>query len=108
MVPASVVSSAVVVVGEVGVEVLSEAGDGGFGVSKEGGLVELFEDGALDSFDFPVGLGSAGFDVSVFNAEAFEGVAEELGSVFVAVVGGGGVPVPSPLGEVVGDAVGEL
>ena len=108
MVPASVVSSAVVVVGEVGVEVLSEAGDGWFGVSNEGGLVELFEEGALDSFDFPVGLGSAGFDVAVFNAEAFKGVAEQLGSVFVAVVGSGGVPVLSPPGEVLSDAVGEL
>jgi len=106
--PASAVSSVVVVVGEVGVEVLAEAGDGRFGVSNEGGLVELFEEGALDSFDFPVGLGSAGFDVAVLDAEAFKGVAEELGSVFVAVVGGGCVPVPSPGCEVVGDAVGEL
>ena len=108
MVPASVVSSVVVVVGEVAVEVLSEAGDGGFGVSNEGGLVELFLEGSLDAFDFPVGLGSAGFDVAVCNAEAFEGVAEELGPVFVAVVGGGCVPVPSPSGEVACDAVGEL
>ena len=91
MVPASVVSAVVVVVGEVVGEVLSEAGDGGFGVSNEGGLVELFLEGALNAFGFPVGLGSAGFDVSVFNTEAFEGVAEESGSVFVAVVGGGRV-----------------
>ncbi len=102
------VFAGVVVPGDVVGEVFAEAGDGWFGVSKEGGLVELFEEGALDPFDFPVGLGSAGFDVSVLNAEAFEGVTEQLGSVFVAVVGGCSVPVPSECGEVVGDAVGEL
>ena len=48
LVPAPVVSSVVVVVGEVVGEVLAEAGDGGFGVSHEGGLVELFLEGALD------------------------------------------------------------
>jgi hypothetical protein len=59
------VGSVPVVVVDVVVEVGSESGCGGLDVSDEGGLVELFEEGSLDSFGFPVGLGSAGSDVSV-------------------------------------------
>ena len=68
-VPFASVGSLPVVVGDVVVEVGCEPGDGGFDVLDEGGLVELFEDGALDSFDFAVGLGAAGSDASVVDAE---------------------------------------
>ena len=54
MVPFAVVASLVVVVVNVGVEVSAEAGDGGFDISNQGGLVTLLEDGPLHSFDFPV------------------------------------------------------
>jgi hypothetical protein len=68
LVPFSSVGSLPVVVGDVAVEVLAEAGDGWLDVADQGGLVELFEQGALDPFGFAVGLGSSGFDVTVFDS----------------------------------------
>ena len=83
----AVVGSLMVVVGEIVGEVCSESGDGGFDVGDEGRLVALFEDGALHSFGFAVGLGASGFDEAMGHSEAGKGVGELLGSELVAVVG---------------------
>ena len=68
MVPSFSVGSFPVVVVDVVVEIGSESGDGWLGVADQGGLVELFEEGALDPFGFAVGLGSAGSDEAMVDS----------------------------------------
>ena len=58
MVPSAGVGSVGVVVVQVLVEVTSQSGDFGCEVASEGGFPALFEDGEVDSFYAPVGLGS--------------------------------------------------
>lgn len=97
----------VVVVVEEFFEVETESCDGGFFVGDEGGFPAFLKDGVLDLFDFAVGLGSTGVNEPVLDPEFGEGFTEAVVDEFVAPVGSGSLELPSPVGQVRGDLVGE-
>lgn len=84
--PAGVGPVAVVVV-EVDLEVLGQAGHLGDEVAGEGRLPAFVEDGELDAFHAAVGLGAAGADGPVIGTEAVQGGRELSGAELAGVVG---------------------
>jgi hypothetical protein len=67
-----VVGTLEVVVVDVGLEVVFEAGEADVEVAGEGWSLAFFEDQAVEGFDGAVGLGAAGADQGVADAELGE------------------------------------
>jgi hypothetical protein len=80
------VGALLVVVGEVVVEVAAQTGVGDLVEARERRSPALFEDRAVESFDVPVGLRSAGANPGVTGAERCERAAEVEVAELVAVV----------------------
>jgi hypothetical protein len=81
------VGAVVVVVDEVGVEVLCEGGGLGDQRAGERRAPALFADGALDALDAAVAVGPAGADEALPATEALDVGTEVLGAELRAVVG---------------------
>ena len=62
----------------------------------------------MQGLDVAVGLGSAGADQGVADAELVEGGAEVVGAELAAVVGEDALELPAGPGEVGADPAGEL
>src|SRR6266540_3694890 len=88
-------SSLVVVVAEISVEVTLECGVTRHQSASEGRSPALLEDGALDALDGTVGLWSAGANEALLGARAGNRAGEGFGSELAAVVGADSLQFPT-------------
>src|SRR6185436_5299025 len=104
---AAVVNAVVVVEGEVGVELASEAAVARVEVAGEGRSPAFVEDRLVQRLDVAVGLWAPGVDAGVADGAALEQLAERGAAELVAVVGEDAFQAPARRLQRIGDAARE-
>src|SRR6266567_7547845 len=97
------VSTLVVVITEVSLEVSLKGGVARHQSAGEGRPPTLLEDGPMDSLHSAIGLRSTGANEALLSADSSGSACKWLGAELAAVVGAHGLQLPARSSQVVGD-----